>query len=123
MAVNQVRNSWRYRHEDEREAYGFYDGSIWARRKAQGDESLKALIREGITNTSVTCVLAGAYTFQRRWVRYEIGRSIVKGNGLLAVKIHGLNDQSGYASREGPNPLDCMGVYRTELGRATPRRN
>jgi hypothetical protein len=35
---------------------------------------------------------------------------------LLAVKIHGLKDQSGYASREGPNPLDCMGVYRTELG-------
>ena len=77
--VNQIRNSWRYRHESEREAEGFYDGSIWERSKGEGDESLKALIREGIKNTSVTCVLAGTYTYQRRWVRYEIARSIVTG--------------------------------------------
>lgn len=110
--MNQVRHSWRYRHEDQREAYGFYDGSIWERSKCQGDESLKALIREGVKNTSVTCVLAGTYTFQRRWVRYEIARSVIKGNGLLTVKIHGLADRSGYGSPVGPNPLDYMGVYR-----------
>ncbi len=67
--VNQVRQSWRYRHESEREAEGFYDGSIWERSKAAGDEWLKALIREGIMNTSVTCVLAGIHTYRRRWVR------------------------------------------------------
>jgi MTH538 TIR-like domain (DUF1863) len=115
--VNQVRNSWRYRHEGEREAEGFYDGSIWERSKAAGDDSLKALIREGIKNTSVTCVLAGTYTYQRRWVRYEIARSVVKGNGLLTAKIHGVRDTSGFTSTEGPNPLDYMGVYRVSDGR------
>jgi hypothetical protein len=115
--VNQVRNSWRYRHESEREAEGFYDGSIWERSKAAGDDSLKALIRDGIKNTSVTCVLAGTHTYQRRWVRYEIARSIVKGNGLLTVKIHSMRDASGSISLEGPNPLDYVGVYRVPDGR------
>src|SRR3954471_17938806 len=96
--VNQVRQSWRFRRENEREAYGFFDASLWERSKRQGDESLKSLIHEGMNNTSVTCVLAGTYTWQRRWVRYEIARSIVKGNGLLTVKIHGLNNLDGHAS-------------------------
>ena len=115
--VNQVRQSWRYRHEDEREAEGFYDGSIWESSKRQGDESLKGLIRDGIKNTSVTCVLAGTQTYARRWVRYEIARSVVKGNGLLTVKIHGLKDRLGHTAYEGPNPLDHMGVYRIPDGR------
>ncbi|MGH6900790.1 MAG: TIR domain-containing protein [Geminicoccaceae bacterium] len=115
--VNQIRNSWRYRHESEREAEGFYDGSIWERSKAAGDESFKALIREDIKNTSVTCVLAGTHTYRRRWVRYEIARSIVKGNGLLTVKIHSIRDSSGSTTSEGPNPLDYMGVYRVPDGR------
>ena len=109
--VNQVRQSWRRQHEAQREALGFYDGSIWETARRTGPESLKALIRDGIANTSVTCVLVGEQTFQRRWVRYELARSIIKGNGLLAVKIHLMGDQQGYASYEGPNPLDYVGVY------------
>lgn len=110
--VNQVRQSWRYNHEDTRETEGFFDGSIWESSKRTGPDSLKTLIREGIKNTSVTCVLAGAKTYERRWVRYEIARSVVKKNGLLTVRIHLMGDRQGYSSVEGPNPLDYMGVYR-----------
>ncbi|MEL6647815.1 MAG: TIR domain-containing protein [Pseudomonadota bacterium] len=109
--VNQVRNSWRYNHENTRESEGFFDGSIWESSRRTGPESLKSLIREGIKNTSVTCVLVGAATYERRWVRYELARSVVKGNGLLAVKINLMGNQQGYVSQEGPNPLDYMGVY------------
>ena len=115
--VNQVRNSWRFRREGDREAYGFFDASLWERSKRQGEESLKALIREGMANTSVTCVLTGTHTWQRRWVRYEIARSIVKGNGLLTVEIHNLKDLGGRTSIQGPNPLNHMGVYRIPDGR------
>ena len=52
----------------------------------------------------------------RRWVRYEIARSIVKGNGLLTVMIHGVKSLDGHISLEG-NPLDHMGVYRVPGGR------
>lgn len=109
--VNQVRHSWRYQHEAQREAEGFYDGSIWESSQRTGPDSLKNLIREGMKNTSVTCVLVGSETFGRRWVRYEIARSVIKGNGLLAVKIHLMGDRQGYVSREGLNPLDFMGIY------------
>ena len=30
--VNQVRNSWRYQHEQQREAEGFFDGSVRVRK-------------------------------------------------------------------------------------------
>ncbi len=109
--VNQVRNSWRYNHENTRESEGFFDASIWESSRRTGPDSLKSLIREGVKNTSVTCVLVGAATFERRWVRYELARSVIKGNGLLAVKIHLMGNQQGYVSQEGPNPLDYMGVY------------
>jgi Thoeris protein ThsB, TIR-like domain len=115
--ANQVRQSWRFRREGEREAEGFFDGSLWERSKRQGDDNLKALIREGMKNTSVTCVLAGTFTYSRRWVRYEIARSVVKGNGLLNVKIHSMPDRTGYSSGAGPNPLEQMGVYRADDGR------
>ncbi len=109
--MNQVRNSWLYRHEKTRVSEGFFDGSIWESSQRTGSESLKSLIREGIKNTSVTCVLIGTETYDRRWVRYELARSVIKGNGLLAVKINLMRDQQGHLSRKGPNPLDYMGVY------------
>ena len=109
--MNQVRNSWRYRHEATRETEGFFDGSIWESSRRVGPESLKNLIREGIKNTSVTCVLVGTETHERRWVRYELARSVIKGNGLIAVKINLMGNQQGYVSQEGPNPFDFLGVY------------
>lgn len=115
--VNQIRNSWRYQHEGRREAEGFFDGSIWERSKRTSDDSLKTLIREGLQNTSVTCILVGSETYARRWVRYEIARSIVKGNGLLVVRIHNMKNQAGYTAQAGLNPLDCMGTYKLDDGR------
>lgn len=115
--VNQVRNSWRFQHETQREAEGFFDASIWERSKRTSDDALKALIREGLTGTSVTCILAGEQTYLRRWVRYEIARSLVKGNGLLVVKVNRLKDRSGLISSAGENPLNYIGTYRSSDGR------
>lgn len=115
--VNQIRNSWRYQREQDRFAEGFFDGSIWERSQRTSPDSLKNLIRDGIQNTSVTCVLSGSETHSRRWVRYEIARSIIKGNGLLVVNIHNLKNQAGYYSHAGQNPLSCMGTYRVNDGR------
>lgn len=117
--VNQIRNSWRFGHENEREDSGFFDASLWERSRRESPESLKRLIRDGLKNTSVTCVLAGEYTYQRRWVRYEIAQSIVQGNGLFVVGLNGLQGPGVYgaASLGGPNPLDHMAVGRRTDGR------
>ncbi len=109
--VNQVRQSWRENYKNTGEDEGFFDASIWENSQKTGSDSLKNLIRNGMKNTSVTCVLVGAMTYERRWVRYELARSVIKQNGLLAVDIHLMGDPQGCTSKKGPNPLDYMGVY------------
>ena len=72
--VNQIRNSWRFQNEATREAEGFFDASLWESSQRRSPDSLKELIRAGMEKTSVTAVLVGSSTFQRRWVRYEIAQ-------------------------------------------------
>lgn len=40
--------------------------------------------------TSVTVVLIGAETLQRRWVRYEMQRTLERGSGLIGVSLSGM---------------------------------
>lgn len=110
-----VRNSWVVK-KDEHEDSGFFDGSVFEASKRESDDALKRFLREGLENTSVTCVLAGTNTWERRWVRYEIARSVVKGNGLLTVYIDGVKNSKGETSVRGADPLAQMGVYRNANG-------
>jgi hypothetical protein len=110
-----VRNSWVVQG-DEQQDRGFFDASVFEASQRESDEVLKRFLREGLANTSVTCVLAGTDTWKRRWVRYEIARSIVKGNGLLTVYIDGVKDRDGETCVKGSDPLARMGVYRTDSG-------
>jgi hypothetical protein len=107
-----VRNSWVVR-KDEQDSRGFFDSSVFEESKKTGDESLKRFLREGLANTSVTCILAGTKTWIRRWVRYEIAQSVTRGNGLLTVFIHGVQDSNKEVCAKGANPLDHVGLYRT----------
>jgi hypothetical protein len=81
---------------------------------ALADDEIKQAIRDGVDQTSVTCVLIGAHTWKDRWVRYEIARSVERGNGLLAVRIDGIADpktqQRVVASW---NPLAYLGSERS----------
>ena len=110
-----VRNSWVVRPAEE-EDRGFFDGSAFEKSKLEGVQALKAFLTKEMANTSVTCVLAGTRTWERRWVRYEIARSVLKGNGLLTVHIYGVRDMDKGTSAKGSNPLDAIGLYRTEQG-------
>lgn len=107
-----VRNSWVVK-KDEQESRGFYDNSVFEASQKKGDDNLKAFLRDGLDNTSVTCVLTGTETWKRRWVRYEIARSVTRGNGLLNVYIHGVKNNEEQIATKGPNPLDQMGVYKS----------
>jgi hypothetical protein len=117
-----VRNSWVMEKADK-ESRGFFDNSVFEASKKKGDDALKKFLREGLKNTSVTCVLAGTDTWSRRWVRYEIARSIIKGNGLLTVYIHGVRNKNEETSTKGEDPLAQMGVYRTDSGIYLAERN
>jgi len=95
---------------------GFFDSSVFEASKKESDDALKKFLRNGLENTSVTCILAGTDTWTRRWVRYEIARSIIKGNGLLTVYIHGVQNAAKQTSVKGADPLAQMGLYKTDRG-------
>jgi hypothetical protein len=96
---------------------GFFDASIWESAKKQGDVALKRLINGGLENTSATVVLIGSQTYARRWVRYEVMRSIERGNVVLGIHINGIRDKYGKAHSQGPNPFDHLGLEVSADGR------
>ena len=113
--VMNVRNSWVIKPEDQ-VPDGFLDSSVFEASRRESPDALKKFLREGLNNSSVTCVLVGAQTSERRWVRYEIVRSIIKGNGLLSVDIHDLKNEDGQTTYKGNDPLTRVGLYKTDNG-------
>lgn len=100
--ANVVRNSW---VTQDRIASGFFDASLWEEAKKKGDAAIKKMIDDALTNTSVTAVLIGAETANRAYVKYEIEKSVARGNGLLGVRIDQIADKNGKTDTAGPNPL------------------
>lgn len=114
-----VRNSWVCKvAQANREAAGFFDSSVFESLQRSAPEALKRFLRDGLNNTSVTCVLVGAETCLRRWVRYEIFRSFMCGNGIFAVKIHNISSMNSPPSLEGSNPLEAL-AFTVNNGRVT----
>lgn len=115
MRVNNVRKSWEFIEHDSSASLGFYDKSLWESSKRTSEGSLKNLIREGVQGASVVCVLVGAETALRRWVRYEIARAIIDGRGILAVHLNGIpHHQDRIPHPRGANPLMSMGIGKEQ---------
>lgn len=110
--VNVVRNSWLLKNKEET----FVDGSIWEKSKSTGDTVLKNLIGTGLNKTSVTAILIGKNTANRRWVNYEIIKSFDKGNGIFGIHINRIKGITGLTAR-GPNPLDRLGFSVSDDGK------
>jgi hypothetical protein len=104
-----VRNSWVTKlAQGERDDAGFFDNSVFEAAQRESDEVLKRFLREGLKNTTVTCVLIGSETALRRWVRYEIFQSFMRGNELLAIRVHAIPGFNKLPSAEGFNPFDSV---------------
>ena len=84
--ANQIRNSWITK--EDREAAGFWDAASWEQIKRKGNPAIRKWIDENLKGTSVTAVLIGAETSNRKWVRYEIEKSLEKGNWPIERRYH-----------------------------------
>lgn len=113
--ANVVRNHWRLK--PDRESAGFFDASIWEEAQKKGDLALKRLINSGIANTSNTCILVGSDTFNRRWVSYEIMKSLKAGNHIFCVHINQIKCKNGKTKSNGPNPLKYLGFSYSSNGK------
>lgn len=112
--VNVVRN-----HSLTKEVgqAGFFDASIWEDAELHGDSAVKRLIDTNLQNTSVTCVLIGTHTWNRRWVRYEIMKSYERKNTLVGIHINSIPDKYRITYPQGKNPFDYLGFYIDSQGR------
>ena len=111
--VNVVRNSWLLNNSSET----FIDGSIWEKEKSKGASVIKNIIETGLNKTSVTTVLIGSDTAERRWVKYEIIKSFERGNGILAIYINRIRGKEQTISAKGQNPLNRLAFQISEDGR------
>ena len=108
--AGQVRNSWVTK--PDRDAAGFWDAVAWEEVKRKGEDAINRWINKQLEGTSVTVVLIGAETSERKYVNYEIEQSSKKGNGLLGVYLHKLKDKDGKVDYKGKNPFDNFYIER-----------
>ena len=102
---------------------GYFDASIWESAQKTGDLALKRLINGELKNTSGTCVLVGTHTFERRWVDYEIMKSLKKGNDIFAIHINGIKGKDGKTKNNGNNPLYYLGYSFDKTGKKLSLHN
>lgn len=105
--AGQVRNSWVTK--PDREAAGFWDAASWEKVKKRGEEAIEKWINNQLEGTSVTVVLIGAETSERKYVQYEINQSWNRGNGLIGVYIHNIEDRDGRTDVKGKDPFVELG--------------
>ena len=99
---------------------GFFDGSLEEKAKKDGDETVKRMINNGLSGSSVLCVLIGNETYTRRWVDYEILKSVELGMGIFGVRIHKLKHPQNGADTAGSNPFYYLGYGNTNDGKLQP---
>ena len=94
----------------------YIDASIWEEAKRKNPAAIKALIDAELKNTSVTVILIGSGTYERRWVRYEIFKSIYQYNKVIGIHINAIKDKYSQTKTLGPNPLEHLGFKFNEDG-------
>lgn len=112
--ANVVRKHWVAK---EREEAGYFDASIWKEAQKTNDLGQARLIKGALDNTSATCVLVGSQTYARPWVRYEIVKSICRGNRVFAVHINQIKGKDQLTKSNGPNPFDYLALKYSDDGK------
>ena len=108
--VNVVRNSSMFKASGDTSRV--MDASMWEEARLKGVANLKSLINDNLKGTSVTAVLIGEETHSRRWVKYELVKSFVKGNAILGIHLNRIRERTTSSiSRKGLNPLERLAVY------------
>lgn len=85
-------------------AAGFQDASLWEAARKKSEMAIMKMIDGALYNTSVTVVFIGNQTANRKFIMYEIEQSIDRGNGLVGIQIHHLENQKKETDSPGVTP-------------------
>lgn len=116
--ANVVRNS---AFVDAVMTAGFHDAAAGEEAGRKSEDQLSKLIDRALDGTSVTVVLIGAQTSNRRYVTYEIERSVARGNALLGIRIEKIKDLHAVIDSPGPIPpalaRETAPIFEWQYGR------
>lgn len=84
-------------------AAGFQDASLWESVKNK-EATIKRMIDDALKGTTITVVCITHGITGRKWINYEIDKSLDRGNGLLGIQVHHLHDPINPDSRVGARP-------------------
>ena len=82
---------------------GFKDASLWEDVKTN-DSKIKRMIDTALMGTSVTVVCITYGINRRKWIDYEIDKSLECGNGLVGIQLHDVYDGAHPDNRVGASP-------------------
>jgi hypothetical protein len=89
-------------------AAGFSAASLWKDAERAGAAEVESLISDALWMTSVTVVCIGSRTRSRKYLDYEIIRSVERGNGLIGIQVNELKDARDRADSVGRTPLTLI---------------
>ncbi|AUB31274.1 TIR domain-containing protein [Spiroplasma floricola] len=104
--VQQVRNIGVVTNEN------VVEPSKWETVKRSGNEAIKNWINKEINNSDVVVVLIGQYTYNSRWVKYEIQYALNSGKKIIGIHINNLGDKYGRKCLTGNSPFNEINDYR-----------
>lgn len=105
--ANVVRNSW---VTQGHKVAGYIDKAEFEKIKLKGDKAVYDWIDEQLVGTSVTAVLIGSETSNRKFVKYELQQSYKRGNKVIGIYIHNIKDmRTGLTSAKGDTLFGSLG--------------
>lgn len=112
----------------------FYDRHLLDPVDSSNDQYVRNCINQELDGTSTTVVIVGENTQDSDWVDYEIRRSLEKGNGLVAVKLPGVDDEKvpdrlreaggevvDWSPDEFADAIERAASQRSKVGQSTVR--
>lgn len=109
MRVMTVRNRWVTKGSQM--ASDIIDKAEFEKIKRNGEAYVKNWINKQMEGTSVTIVLLGEDTLHRPFVKYEICKSIERGNAVIGVHINKIKDARTMNTARKANVHEVVGYY------------
>ena len=102
--VQVVRNSQQIGTSSDYKVAGKYwfDNSLFEEAKKKGAAAVQKMIDDGMVGASVLCVLIGAETHTRPWVKYELLKAMADGMGIFGVYIHKIENRDQQTDDSAP---------------------
>jgi MTH538 TIR-like domain (DUF1863) len=87
----------------------------WESVKSGGDEAIKRWIANQMSGRTCAVILVGENTAGRKWIKHEVKEAWDAGKGVVAVRIHNLQDANNTQSSIGGDVFAGFTISGTSM--------